>query len=39
MSMILSCLFYEFNTGKYRGVRKVMADVWLTIRRRSAAFC
>jgi hypothetical protein len=39
MSRIESCLVYEVNTGKYRGVRKAMAEVWLTIRRRSAAIC
>jgi len=37
MSRTESCLFYEFNTGKCWGVRKAMAVVWLTIRRRSPA--
>jgi len=37
VSRIESCLFYEVNTGKCRSVKKTMAEVWLTIRRKSAA--
>jgi len=37
MSRIESSLCYELNTRKCRSVRKAMPEVWLIIRRRSAA--